>query len=473
VWGKAKSRALATAVISSFGSTARADTSELQEVIVTGSRVSLELQARRREHATFGRFGSVTHDQEQLAAHAERVRASGALGRSAQMRRLFDFLVRCATEGRVPKEVEIAIGAFGRAPGFDVAEDAVVRVYVHKLRRRLDAFYSNEGRDEAHRVVLVKGEYRLALKSQPPSVKAAAAEAPTGRSTSWVRWVAAAFAVATLLNVLLFVESMHSGVDDAVLRARASPLWSRLLDDDLPVLIVVGDYYMVGETRSDSTEVQRLVREFAVNSPLDLSHYKQDNPTSGARYVDVELSYLPTAIGPALRELMPILASPKKRVRVTTVSRLTADEFRQSHIVYLGYLSGLGMLSDLVLSGSRYSIGASYDGVVDSKSGQRYFSGVGVSSARGDKKYKDYGYFSTFPGSAGNQIVVIAGARDTALINTSEEVSHPQSLERLGRRGGDGVAFEALYEVHGVEGANVNGRLLDLTPLDVSAIWGS
>jgi hypothetical protein len=156
----------------------------------------------------------------------------------------------------------------------------------------------------------------------------------------------------------------------AGLRARANPIWAKLLDDDLPILIVVGDYYIVGESSGRSAEIERLVREFPINSRLELSQYKETHPESGGRYTDLDLSYLPTAIGPALRELMPLLAVPKKRVRVVMTSKLTADEFRQSHIVYLGHLSGLGMLSDIVLSGrasgfsaATHPAGRRYDGV--------------------------------------------------------------------------------------------------------------
>jgi len=103
-------------------------------------------------------------DPEQLAARADRIRASGLLGRSGQLSRLFDYLVECSVLGKSPKEIDIAVEALGRGAEFDVTQDAVVRVYVHKLRRRLDEFYSGPGRAETQRIVLAKGEYRLSLE---------------------------------------------------------------------------------------------------------------------------------------------------------------------------------------------------------------------------------------------------------------------------------------------------------------------
>ena len=44
---------------------------------------------------------------------------------------------RCTRAGRTPKESVIAVEVFGRGTDFDVSQDAAVRVYIHKLRRKL------------------------------------------------------------------------------------------------------------------------------------------------------------------------------------------------------------------------------------------------------------------------------------------------------------------------------------------------
>src|SRR5258708_22692792 len=93
-------------------------------------------------------------DPQQLAACADRIRASGLLGRSGQLSRLFDYLVECSVQGKSPKEIDIAVEALGRGAEFDVTQDAVVRVYVHKLRRRLEEFYGGPGRGGSERIVI-------------------------------------------------------------------------------------------------------------------------------------------------------------------------------------------------------------------------------------------------------------------------------------------------------------------------------
>ena len=85
---------------------------------------------------------------DQLAAAAEQFRASGLLGKPGALSRLFDFLLARTLAGEAPKELEIALEVFGKSPTFDVSQDAVVRVYVHKLRRRLDDFFGKSQRGD-------------------------------------------------------------------------------------------------------------------------------------------------------------------------------------------------------------------------------------------------------------------------------------------------------------------------------------
>src|SRR5688572_2748099 len=117
-------------------------------------------------------------DAEQLRASAERIRASGVLGRSPLMQKLFDFLIECSLAGRAPKEIEVAVDALGRGADFDVTQDAMVRVYVHKLRRKLEEYYAGPGARDAQRLTIPKGEYRFALETVTAPVVQPFPEAP-------------------------------------------------------------------------------------------------------------------------------------------------------------------------------------------------------------------------------------------------------------------------------------------------------
>lgn len=418
---------------------------------------------------------------ESIVAQAEKIRASQILGRSRLINRLFDYLVECSLAGRVPKEIDVAIDAFERDARFDPSQDAVVRVCVHKLRRKLEEFYSGPGNGESARLNLVRGEYRLFVESIAPLTAEPQAEEPAAVAEPFlVRHKSVAgrlLAVALVFSLganLVFWLADRSAPDPTEIQldqARQSAVWAPLLDDDLPIYIVVGDYYVFGEV-DEFLDVKRLVRDFQINSREDLEWAIQKDPDKSRRFQDLNLDYVPTASAFALREILPVLTSANRRVRMTVVSELDPTIFKSAHIVYVGYLSGLGMLRELAFAGSRFTTGETYDELIDRAAGVQYTSDVG-GPVQGQLRYRDYGYFSTFPGPAGNQMVIVAGTRDTAVMQTAEMITDRRRIDELTRASGNTQAMEALYEVYGFENTNIDASLLLAAPLDSGQIWAA
>ncbi len=445
------------------------------------------------------------------------MQASGVLG-EAKMRRLFDYLRTKSLAGESPKEITIAMEVFDRPADFDVSQDALVRVYIHKLRKTLEDFYAAQP-ETLHRLSIPRGEYRLiasprvathptatlAAQSQSPesaqsaesaqsvpaspaSPSAHAGPAPPASPAAHAGPASPAItapspgaipdrqntagrmftllccgAVAGLL--LAYVGMRLTEKPSDLDRVRANPLWSAILSDDRPILVVVGDYYLIGET-DESMEVKRLIREYSVNSKGDLDFYLKLHPEAAERYVDVGLRYLPTSAAFALGDIMPVLANGKRRVSVRMVSDLNADALKTADIIYIGYLSGLGVLQPVVFSGSRFAIGESYDELRDTKTQHTYISQTAsqalgaAQSAGGGPAYRDYGWLANIRGPGGNAIVIIAGTRDEGVRQTADAVTNPDKLAEIGSLGNPAMPFEALIEVSALDGVNLSGKVL-------------
>ncbi len=148
-----------------------------------------------------------------------------------------------------------------------------------------------------------------------------------------------------------------------------------------------------------------------------------------------------------------------KPVMLTLASELDPATLKTTHVVYIGYLSALGMLQDMVFTVSRYSIGGSYDELIDSITGETRVSEAGEPHSP-DTRYSDYAYVAALVGPGGHSHLIIAGTRDVGLMQAAEVVADQRRLQELaGRVPGKGP-FEALYEVQGVDGINVDARLL-------------
>lgn len=397
-----------------------------------------------------------------LREEAERVQSSGVLG-EARLRQLFDYLVTHSLAGQSPKEIAIAIDVFGKGADFDVSQDALVRVYIHKLRKALDDFYASARRDAAGPTLRIpRGEYRLKLSMAVPALDSERRKGVMVTPRIAVLGAVGLVTLAVLIGFgVLWLKTPRSELDVV----RASPIWSPMIQDDRPIMIVMGDYYLIGET-DDSMEVKRLIREYSVNSKSDLDNFIAQHPELADRYMDVGIRYLPIAAAAALRDVVAVLAPQNRRIVVTRMSDVEAASLKSSDIVYIGYLSGMGMLQDLIFAGSRFAVGDSYDEVIDKQTRQTYMSQtssqiIAPSSPSGrETPYHDYGLFAKFLGPGGNSIIVVSGTRDEGVQQTAEAFTRPKKLQEFSRQADVAQPFEALLEVSAFDGVNLGDKVL-------------
>jgi hypothetical protein len=409
------------------------------------------------------------NDNEIIEEQVGKILASGVLGRSRFYVALLQYLLECSRRDHAPKEIEIAADVFNRGQDFDPSQDSMVRVYAHNLRQKLQQYYTDHAEAGTRRIAIPKGEYRIAVVAADDGETVAApppAAAPGRLANVGTPVVVAMSLIAGLLLGLYVVDegaptSASAGVADSV-------LWAAMTDDELPITLAVGDYYIFGEL-DDYGNIGGMRREFDINSSRDLDERFMLDPEAAERYLDLELTYLPTSTAFALRDLMQVLATTGKEIRVVAMSNLETSTLRQSHIVYLGYLSALGMLSDFVFDDSDLAIGDTFDELVHLTSGEVFISEAGLPSGPGS--YVDYGLFSTFPGPNGNQFVIVAGMRDEGLMQTAQAVSSPAMVsDSIAKLISDDAelppAFELLYEVAGLDRMNLNARIVHAAALD-------
>ena len=414
--------------------------------------------------------GTDTDYRERLAAEAKRVRDSGDLGRSEPLIRLFDFLVERSLDGRIPREIEIAQDVFDKTHDFDGMLDASVRVYIHRLRRKLAEHYARAPGDPDW-ISIPLGEYRVVLASPPAADEAPEQPeppvAPPKRSINRV-WLA--FLALALVNALAWIVYVdRSSGDDAAVR---SNLWRPIADNKRPTLVVLGDYYIFGDA-ADGIVVSRLMRDFAINSREELDRYLMLNPDKVGSYVDVNLHYLPVSVGRGLRSLLPIVNAATnasgEHPGVETMSDMKPEIFKAANVVYLGFLSGLGALQDPLFRASGFKVGDNFDELIDKATGRRFKSDWGV-VADGKVPQRDYGYIASMLGPTGNRILIIAGTRDPAVAQMAEIAADQEQLKAIDAKSGGG-AFEALFEVRTLGNLNLGSSLVLARPIRAESIW--
>ncbi|MGI9204598.1 MAG: hypothetical protein ACR2Q3_11335 [Woeseiaceae bacterium] len=409
----------------------------------------------------------------EIKKQVDEIISKRALGRSPLYQRLLQYLCEQTELGRLPKEVDIAADVFERQ-NFDPANDSTVRVYLHNLRQKLDTYYQELADCPAQRIQIPKGDYRLVLSAAaaPPTVTDDPSAGWQQRRKSLL-FPAAIFAMA----IAAFVSGRMTvpDVQPDYSTVAQSAVWNKILDDEKPVTIIVGDYFVFAEV-DDQGVSDRLIRDFSIDDADSLDAYLKLNPDMHDRYVDVRLSYLPLGVGSALESISSVLHAANRPLQVIPQSEFRTEIVRGGHVIYIGYLSGMGRLARYPFAVSRLEIGMSFDELIDTTGGERYVSRAGyVTDA--DLDYTDYGFFSTFPGPAGNRFVIVSGMRDEGLMRMASILADADQLRLLEdglpeeSRTDDEAGFEALYKVSSLDRTHVSAKRLFVSRLDASGIW--
>ena len=394
-------------------------------------------------------------DGDPFAAEAARVRASGTLGGSGRLVELFDYLAARGGHAEPASQAEIAQAVFGQTDAD--GDDATARVYIHRLRKRLEDFYAAAGDTAGPKIVLPAGTYalRLSAEAELPARVEPAVHKPR-------RWLLALIPLA-----LIAAFALGWLVRPAAGAPPANAMWQPFLASDRPILVVVGDYYIFGEIDPGKPEASRLVRDFDINSANDLELAQMTNPKRYANTEDEGLNYLPMSAAYGLQALMPVLARHKKPLTVIPASQLTSDMFQKYNVVYIGLLSGMGMLEDVNFMNSNFVVGGTYDELIEMASDKSFISGEGHSLTT-PFYYKDYAYLSEFREPGGALVAVVASERETGLRGLARIAAAKDLPGGTARLAKGTTGFEALFEVTGQQGADLGEKLIDARARPVS-----
>ena len=400
--------------------------------------------------------------QDAFGAELERLLAAGVAGQGGRLADLLDFLAARGPHAPPATQGEIAEAVFGQA--LVDADDASVRVYVHRLRRRLEDHYrANPPAPGGAMVELPAGIYALRLvagseaeapageaepapatEAAPPDPAAPPARPPRG-------WLALG---AALLLAVFAAGWLLAGRGQGV----PNPVWQPLAASDRPVLVVLGDYYLFGEINPVAPEEGRLIRDFRVNSAADLAAMQESEPERYGNAEDVGLNYLPFQAAYALEDVAPLLAAQGKAVEIVPASQVTIDMLNSHDVVYIGLLSGMGLLEDITFGKSTLRLGESYDEIYDRQAARRWVSDEARRLAA-PVFYRDYAYVARFTAPGGALVTVVASERVTGLRGIGPIItgtSLPDELVQAAR----GQGFEALYQITGQQGADLSDRLI-------------
>ena len=358
-------------------------------------------------------------------SHIQRIIDSKDFGRSKAYARLLEYIVERSVAGNIPKEATIAMEVFGKGPEFNSSGDTLVRVYMHNLRKKLDRYYSSSGKEEAERLVILKGKYQAIFYPKSVWEEEGTYSSPTP-STLGVRyliWLGLLILVAGIsigVNIWLATQSPLKTQAERVLQE--SMIWNSFLRNWESADVVLGDIFVFEEYDSLSDRT-RTIRDASINSIEELDALQQQFPASMKREaVSSPNPLLMKGQAAALTELIPLLAVMGNEPSLRLISRMVPENLQEGPFIYVGMYKSMGILS-YVFESSHFRILPAYNGLLhlpDSSS----LTGSGEHTAH----HTDIAYFSQRTGPKGNPIWVIAALTDTGLLQIAQLLTEEEDL---------------------------------------------
>lgn len=226
---------------------------------------------------------------ERRQGEIRRILGSAAFAKAPRLCALLAHIAEHTLSGELDDltEQQIGIQVFGRTPGYNSAEDTIVRGTARHLRQRLEAYYAEEGRSDEIRISIPKGSYVARFEEaihESEFAKPSAADVlpkvlPAPPSVSGGEWpFAAKITVAALALALgicaFFLARQKQVVSRSDSRLGPQALWQALFAPGRKTLLVPGDAsldaYVAWEQRpvslADYTN-QKYQTEITISAP--------------------------------------------------------------------------------------------------------------------------------------------------------------------------------------------------------------
>jgi len=424
--------------------------------------------------------GEGFHDGRRTAI--EKVLHSVAFSRSDSSRLLLKFIVEKSLTGDLDsiKEYTIATEALGRPPDFDPKADSIVRIQVQRLRKRLEEYYSDEGREDPVRIVIPSGHYIPEFRTHPkpstPKKNDEALASPDGRLVAATRDFSRPFlvgVVVVLLGALVIMGTYLSRASGLKASAEASPLpsalvplWRVFAPPNPPPLIVYSNAMFLTD---DYGDVYRVLLSSAHSLPSgakvpSLSGLEYVSPalpkTGNLRYFDL---YTGTGEVVAAVKIARLLSTQKQDVSVERSRLVSYDNIRGGNVIFLGSSAEDAVLEKLPIDAELVFDLSGEDAVIRDRptaSGEPHSYGL-VRDPRTGEYRTDHALISLLPSvDPGRYVLVLAGITTLGTQAAAEFATSPAQMVTMeNMRGashgsaGRSPYFQSLLEVQIRNGA--------------------
>lgn len=393
---------------------------------------------------------------KELSALLDRIERSNSLGASSTYARLLRFLVESTQAGSIPKEQAIAEHLLGK--NFAKSDSSKIRVYIYHLRKKLDQYYENEGKEEPYVLSIPKGGYKVKIskRERNKSVPLLSSKQKYLLPTLLILLLGS-----LLANAIFLVFTNHRSGDPF----SHSIFWKAFFQDDKPIQVVLGDLFIFSEIDSVRGET-RNVRKPEINSLAQYEAYKDSNKIQGRRFQKLSYTHLINGSSEWINSLTKVF-HPKKEFSIRPGSSMGAQDLHDYNIIFVGMQKTAGIFNTYFdKSEFEFDLNKPNQYRLPKGEDMRFFGPQGDP----EEQHTDYGFIAKYPGPNDNTIFLFGGLWDTAASESLRNFVTASKMTKMeeymkSELGYIPEYFEMLIEVNGVNRVGFETEVLYLNEI--------
>lgn len=383
----------------------------------------------------------------------EQIVKSKVFSRSEMLRELLHYLFESHKKEVHVKAINIAIDLFKRKGDLKENDETIARVYVHKLRAKLDDYYKKEGQNEKIIIEIPKGKYDLNFRLPESKTNTT--------NTSSLKLFIVSISALLLLNLLIFWQIGIFNTEKS-----ANSIWNEYVTDEGDVNLMLANpfFYTVRNLENDSTFV---VRDFNINSEVELTNTPSLFSKNQYDINKSDISYFANNNINSLPLLFKALSESNNEIQLKSGEDINIENIKNNNTIALTSLKSIGLFHEFLAKTSiRIPNKNGLSLALINKADTIKYTAV----KSYNDFYTDYAFFVKIPTPKGKTLSIISDSHSIGNKGLMELVTNKNAEETILKQypeyeGNFPKYFELLVKVSGYHEQNLSAEIIHFKSL--------
>ncbi|WP_282035759.1 hypothetical protein [Saccharicrinis aurantiacus] len=373
-------------------------------------------------------------EQDKIHQALERICGSEFFEKSPQNIRIIKYLVEQALNNEYVKEYSLGMAIFGESYKPEESTSKV-RVAMFKFRKKLEQYYTEEGKNDHLIFVVKKGQYNLEIKHKNKQ--------KTHQLKTKQYYIPAAIIVLIGISSILFFakQQTHS-------------FWDYYFAPDSNNICFISDEFVISEKMADGKF--QFITTTSVTDRDDFRAYQISNGKENIK--PANFSYTSKMAPIVINELAPWFWENNSKMSVRLESEFKFNDISSHNLIFIGHFRNHKNAKELFLSNSEVfktqKNGFIYNNSKDS---------INYKNSLVDMTRVDYTMVSFMNLDNGKKALFIASNHDIGVIALSKKLSDKKQLKEFySKIPNKETNFNALFKVSGMKRTDIGCELVQL-----------